>query len=71
MLWDLDGTLTDSVRFVVDTCNEVIVAHGGVPLGFDVVGGLTGQPLDVILRVAFPRATDDEVTVMRLSLIHI
>ena len=29
VLWDLDGTLTDSVRFVVDTANRVIEAHGG------------------------------------------
>ena len=35
VLWDLDGTLTDSVRFVVDTANRVIEAHGGSPLPFE------------------------------------
>ena len=27
VLWDLDGTLTDSVAFVVDTANAVIAAR--------------------------------------------
>jgi phosphoglycolate phosphatase-like HAD superfamily hydrolase len=29
--WDLDGTLTDSVRFVVDTANTVITRRGAAP----------------------------------------
>lgn len=59
MLWDLDGTLTDSVRFVVDTANRVIEAHGGTALDFDRVGAMTGLPLSDIFRLAWPDLSDD------------
>ena len=61
VLWDLDGTLTDSVRFVVDTANRVIEAHGGVPLPFESVGAMTGLPLDAIFRMAWPDLAPDLV----------
>ena len=54
VLWDLDGTLTDSVRFVVDTANRVIARHGGTPLEFECVGAMTGLPLEDIFRIAWP-----------------
>ena len=60
VLWDLDGTLTDSVRFVVDTANRVIEAHGGSPLEFDSVGAMTGLPLEEIFRRAWPDLTPDD-----------
>lgn len=60
VLWDLDGTLTDSVRFVVDTANRVIEAHGGSPLDFDRVGAMTGLPLEEIFRIAWPDLTRDD-----------
>lgn len=63
VLWDLDGTLTDSVRFVVDTANRVIAAHGGTPLDFDRVGAMTGLPLSDILRLAWPDLTPDRADV--------
>ena len=59
VLWDLDGTLTDSVRFVVDTANRVIEAHGGAPLPFESVGAMTGLPLEAIFRMAWPDLTPD------------
>lgn len=59
VLWDLDGTLTDSVRFVVDTANRVIEAHGGTPLPFESVGAMTGLPLEDIFRLAWPDLTPD------------
>ncbi|MDP9280721.1 MAG: HAD-IA family hydrolase [Chloroflexota bacterium] len=59
VLWDLDGTLTDSVRFVVDTANRVIEAHGGSPLAFESVGAMTGLPLEEIFRMAWPDLTPD------------
>jgi len=59
VLWDLDGTLTDSVRFVVDTANRVIEAHGGSPLPFESVGAMTGLPLEAIFRMAWPDLTPD------------
>ena len=54
VLWDLDGTLTDSVRLVVETMNAVIAAHGGPPLPYEKVGELTGLPLDAMFRLAWP-----------------
>ena len=59
VLWDLDGTLTDSVRFVVDTANRVIEAHGGTPLPFESVGAMTGLPLEAIFRMTWPDLTPD------------
>jgi phosphoglycolate phosphatase len=59
VLWDLDGTLTDSVRFVVDTANRVIEAHGGEALDFESVGAMTGLPLEAIFRMAWPDLTPD------------
>ena len=54
VLWDLDGTLTDSVHLVVETMNAVITAHGGPPLSYEKVGELTGLPLDAMFRLAWP-----------------
>lgn len=65
MLWDLDGTLTDSVRFVIDTANRVIAAHGGAPLEYETVGGMTGLPLEEIFRIAFPDLTPDQARAYR------
>jgi phosphoglycolate phosphatase len=62
VLWDLDGTLTDSVAFVIDTANRVIAAHGGTALDHETVGGMTGLPLDEIFRLAWPDLTPDDAT---------
>jgi phosphoglycolate phosphatase len=63
--WDLDGTLTDSVRFVVDTANAVIVSRGGDPLAFDVVGRMTGLPLERIFRLAWPDLAEADAIACR------
>lgn len=63
--WDLDGTLTDSVRFVVDTANLVITRRGGAPLDFDVVGRMTGLPLEDIFRLAWPDLSDEDAMACR------
>ena len=47
------------MRFVVDTANRVIAAHGGTPLDFERVAVLTGLPLSEILRLAWPDLTVD------------
>jgi HAD superfamily hydrolase (TIGR01509 family) len=54
VLWDLDGTLTDSVRLVVETMSAVVAAHGGPPLAFERLGDLIGHPLDAMFRLAWP-----------------
>ncbi|GAC1496218.1 MAG: HAD family hydrolase [Candidatus Limnocylindrales bacterium] len=63
--WDLDGTLTDSVRFVVDTANTVIGRHGGRLLEFDEVGRMTGLPLEEIFRLAWPDLSDEDAITYR------
>ncbi len=63
--WDLDGTLTDSVRFVVDTANLVITRRGRTALDFDVVGRMTGLPLEDIFRLAWPDLTDEDAVACR------
>ncbi len=60
VLWDLDGTLTDSVRFVVDTANRVITAHGGTALEFERMGAMTGLPLVDVFRLVWPELTTDD-----------
>ncbi|MBM4421037.1 MAG: HAD family hydrolase [Chloroflexi bacterium] len=65
VLWDLDGTLTDSVHLVIDTVNEVLRADGLPGLVVSEAGRLTGQPLDVMFRLASPLLTDDQVDSMR------
>lgn len=60
VLWDLDGTLTDSVRLVVDTANRVIEAHGGTALEHARIGGMTGLPLEDIFRLAWPDLAPDD-----------
>lgn len=63
--WDLDGTLTDSVRSVVETANAVITRRGGVALGYEVVGGMTGLPLEAIFRIAWPGLSDVDALACR------
>jgi phosphoglycolate phosphatase len=63
--WDLDGTLTDSVRFVVDCANEIIGRHGGRILPFDEIGERTGLSLEEIFRLAFEAPTDDFLAACR------
>jgi HAD superfamily hydrolase (TIGR01509 family) len=67
VLWDLDGTLTDSVRLVVETMNSVIAAHGGPPLPYEKVGELTGLPLDAMFRLAWPDIGDTDVERYRVE----
>jgi HAD superfamily hydrolase (TIGR01509 family) len=67
VLWDLDGTLTDSVRLVVETMNAVITAHGGPPLPYEKVGALTGLPLDEMFRLAWPEIAVADVDRYRVE----
>ena len=63
--WDLDGTLTDSVRFVVDCANEIIGRHGGRILPFDEIGERTGLSLEEIFRIAFEAPTEEFLVACR------
>jgi HAD superfamily hydrolase (TIGR01509 family) len=67
VLWDLDGTLTDSVRLVVETMNSVIAAHGGPLLPYEKAGELTGLPLDAMFRLAWPDIVEADVERYRIE----
>jgi HAD superfamily hydrolase (TIGR01509 family) len=67
VLWDLDGTLTDSVPLVVETMNWVIAAHGGPSLPYQKVGELTGLPLDAMFRLVWPDIGAAEVDAYRVE----
>ena len=66
-MWDLDGTLTDSVRLVVETMNFVIAAHGGPSLPYEKVAELTGLPLDAMFRLVWPDIAPDDVERYRVE----
>jgi phosphoglycolate phosphatase len=53
------------VRSVVDTANTVITRRGGAALGFDVVGRMTGLPLEAIFRLAWPDLSVEDAAACR------
>ncbi len=53
------------MRFVVDTANHVITRHGGGPLAFDVVGRMTGLPLEQIFRLVWPDLSASDAIAFR------
>lgn len=65
VLWDLDGTLTDSVRFVVEVTNQIVARHGGRAIDAAVVEGMTGMPIEAIFRVAWPDLSDADAIAYR------
>lgn len=67
VLWDLDGTLTDSVALVVETMNAVIQDHGGPLLPYERIGEMTGLPLDAMFRLAWPDIPDVDVERYRVE----
>src|SRR4029077_7413209 len=67
VLWDLDGTLTDSVQLVVETMNSVITAHGGPVFPYEKLGELIGLPLDAMFRLVWPDIVDADVERYRIE----
>ena len=49
----------------METANQVIVRHGGSPLDFDVVGRMTGLPLEQIFRLVWPDLSSDAAGALR------
>jgi phosphoglycolate phosphatase-like HAD superfamily hydrolase len=49
----------------VDTANLVITGRGGAALDFDVVGRMTGLPLEAIFRLAWPDLSDEDAIACR------
>jgi phosphoglycolate phosphatase len=42
-VFDLDGTLVDSLRDLADSANEVLTSHGAAPLDMTAIGGMVGD----------------------------
>ncbi len=53
------------MRFVVDTANGMITRRGGTALDFDVVGRMTGLPLEAVFRLAWPDLSDEDAIACR------
>ena len=50
---------------MVDTANVVITRRGGAALDFDVVGRMTGLPLEAIFRLAWPDLNAEDAVACR------
>ena len=42
-VFDLDGTLVDSLRDLADSANEVLTSYGAAPLDMTTIGGMVGD----------------------------
>jgi phosphoglycolate phosphatase len=52
VVFDLDGTLVDSVRDLAESANELVVALGGTPLSVRSVAGMVGDGAGMLVRRA-------------------
>jgi len=55
-VFDLDGTLVDSLRDLSDTANQLLVACGGSPLEIDAVGRMVGEGVGTLVARVFDAA---------------
>jgi len=60
VIFDLDGTLIDSKRDLADSVNATRAFAGLAPLALDVVSSYVGSGAPVLIRRAFPDATEAE-----------
>ena len=52
-VFDLDGTLVDSLRDLSDSANELLAASGGTPLSTDAVGRMVGEGAATLVARVF------------------
>ena len=52
-IFDLDGTLVDSLRDLADSANELLVSCGGAPLAVDAVGRMVGEGAATLVARVF------------------
>jgi phosphoglycolate phosphatase len=55
-VFDLDGTLVDSLRDLSDSANELLAACGGAPLEIDAVGRMVGEGAGTLVARVFAAA---------------
>jgi len=55
-VFDLDGTLVDSLRDLSDTGNQLLVSCGGAPLDMDAVGRMVGEGVATLVTRVFDAA---------------
>jgi phosphoglycolate phosphatase len=55
-VFDLDGTLVDSLRDLADSANELLAACGGAPLKMDDVGRMVGEGAATLVTRVFAAA---------------
>jgi phosphoglycolate phosphatase len=60
-IFDLDGTLIDSKRDLTDAVNATRAWHQLAPLPDDIVSSYVGNGAPLLIRRAFPHATQDEL----------
>src|SRR5215467_2503523 len=61
LIFDLDGTLIDSKKDLTDAVNATRIWHKLAPLPDDIVSSYVGNGAPVLIRRAFPHATQDEL----------
>lgn len=63
VIFDLDGTLLDTLSDIVDSMNEVLARHGFPVHGYDTYQTMIGAGMDVLARRAVPEDRRDDATV--------
>ena len=77
-VFDLDGTLVDSLRDLSDTANQLLTDCGGSPLDMDAVGRMVGEGVSTLVARVFdaaaipkpPDAVDRFLTIYETRLLN-
>ncbi|MFN2448042.1 MAG: HAD family hydrolase [Vicinamibacterales bacterium] len=62
IVFDLDGTLVESVQDLAESASELVVALGGRPLAVDEVGAMVGEGASLLVQRALSAAGVDPQT---------
>ena len=77
-IFDLDGTLVDSLRDLSDTANQLVASYGGAALDTDAVGRMVGEGVGTLVSRVFaaaglpqpPEAVDRFLTIYQARLLN-
>jgi len=70
VIFDLDGTLLDSLDDLTDALNIALAAHGFPPAASAQVRGWIGSGVTILCRRALPNVDDDTIARVRDSLLR-